>query len=82
MSRKIKARKRELHDSIREGQAIMEINDTWFLREAKRQRRNLVNLKQGKIVEEAEPSYCDDIDSLSLYFMQADTNSSRRLATR
>ena len=82
MSRRIKAQKREIHSAVAEGQAIKELNDTWFLHEAKRQRQNLVKLKKCQIVEETE-SYCGDIDSLSLYFMQAATNtSSRRLATR
>ena len=82
MSRKLKAQKREIHEAIAEGQAIMAVNDTWFLHEAKRQRMNLVRLKERQIVEGTEPSYCGDIDGLSLYFMQADTDSLRRQATR
>lgn len=79
MSRRRKAQKREIHAAIAEGQAVMEANDTWFLHEAKRQRRNLVKMKKSHQVEESEPVYCDDIDSLTLSFMFAVNNSGRKV---
>ena len=80
MSRRIKAQKREIREAIAEGQAVMDVTDTWFLHEAKRQRRNLVQIKKSRHMEESEPIFCDDIDALTLSFMLAVNNSSGRKA--
>lgn len=75
MSRRAKALKRELHAAIAEGQACMEINDTFFLHEAKGLRRRIRTVKKRGTdpfanVEKA----CGEIDGLTLHFMHAELN--------
>lgn len=73
MSRTKKKLRRELHDSLSEISAVKTDSDTWFLKEAKRLRRELAKLKSNSDCKVQFDAYdgidCSDVDPVTLSYL-------------